>query len=77
MRQEFGLADGELLALTVANLRREKGHDVLLQAAAIVGARGVPVHFVDVGQGPLREELEAQRASLELGRPVPLHRCAL
>ena len=25
VRQEFGLADGELLALTVANLRREKG----------------------------------------------------
>jgi glycosyltransferase involved in cell wall biosynthesis len=67
VRQEFGLADGELLALTVANLRREKGHDILLRAAAIVGARGLPVHFVDVGQGPLREELEEQHASLFLG----------
>ena len=67
VRQEFGLADGELLALTVANLRREKGHDVLLRAAAIVGERGVPLHFLDVGQGPLREELEAQHASLALG----------
>jgi glycosyltransferase involved in cell wall biosynthesis len=67
VRQEFGLAEGELLALTVANLRREKGHDILLRAAATVGARGVPVHFVDVGQGPLREELEDQRAGLALG----------
>jgi glycosyltransferase involved in cell wall biosynthesis len=67
VRQEFGLADGEILALTVANLRREKGHDVLLRAAAIVGTRGLPVRFVDVGQGPLREELEAQSAGLKLG----------
>ena len=33
VRAEFGLLDGELLALTVANLRPEKAYDVLLQAA--------------------------------------------
>ena len=77
VRQEFGLPDGELLALTVANLRREKGHDVLLRAAATVGVRGVPIHFVDVGQGPLRQELEDQRAEPGARREVPLHRRAL
>ncbi len=67
VRAEFGLLDGELLALTVANLRPEKAYDVLLQAARLTADRSVPVRFVAAGHGPLRDELEAERSRLGLG----------
>jgi glycosyltransferase involved in cell wall biosynthesis len=67
VRDEFGLQDGELLALTVANLRPEKSHDVLLRAARLTVDRSVPVRYVAAGQGPLRDELEAERRRLGLG----------
>jgi glycosyltransferase involved in cell wall biosynthesis len=59
VRAELGVADDEVLALTVANLRSEKGYDVLLEAARLVVAAGVPVRFVSVGRGPLEAELAA------------------
>jgi glycosyltransferase involved in cell wall biosynthesis len=67
VRQEFGLADDEFLALTVANLRREKGHDVLLSSARIVNDHRVPVRFIVAGRGPLQAELEGEHANLGLG----------
>lgn len=67
VREELGLRDGELLALTVANLRREKGYDILLRAARSLAERDVPVTFVGVGRGPCRDELIAQAAGLGLG----------
>ncbi len=59
VRAELGVADHEVLALTVANLRSEKGYDVLLDAAQLVVAAGVPVRFVSAGRGPLEAELAA------------------
>ena len=67
VRAEFGLEDGELLALTVANLRPEKGHDVLFRAARLTADRAVPVRFVAAGQGPMRDELETEHRRLQLG----------
>jgi glycosyltransferase involved in cell wall biosynthesis len=67
VRQEFGLRDHELLALTVANLRVEKGHDILLRAARIVTDRELPVRFIVAGRGPLEAELKAEHARLGLG----------
>jgi len=67
VRGALGLGDGELLALTVANLRREKAYDVLLRAARMSVDRRVPVTFAAVGRGPLRGELVAQHARLGLG----------
>ena len=53
VRAELGLADCEVLALTVANLRSEKGYDVLVEAARRTAAAGAPVRFVSVGRGQL------------------------
>lgn len=39
----------------------------MLQAARRLGDAGEPVRFVSVGQGPLAEELEAERDRLGLG----------
>jgi glycosyltransferase involved in cell wall biosynthesis len=66
VRSELGLRDGNLLALTVANLRREKGYDILLEAARSLADREVPVTLVAVGRGPYRDELITQHANLEL-----------
>ncbi len=67
VRAELGVPDGELLVLTVANLRPEKGYDVLLDAAHLAGTRGLPLRFAAVGRGPLEQELEERRRALGLG----------
>ncbi|HTU37557.1 MAG TPA: glycosyltransferase [Acidimicrobiales bacterium] len=67
VRRELGLRDGELLALTVAGLRWQKGYDVLLQAASDAVGRETPVRFVAVGGGPQKSELAQLHASLRLG----------
>jgi glycosyltransferase involved in cell wall biosynthesis len=64
VREELGAEENELLALTVANLRSEKGYDVLLEAARLIVADGAPLRFVSVGTGELADTLrEARDAS--------------
>jgi glycosyltransferase involved in cell wall biosynthesis len=67
VRDELSVADDELIALTVANLRSEKGYDVLLGAVRLVTAAGTPVRFVSVGRGPLERELVAEADAARLG----------
>ena len=55
---------------TVANLRREKGHDVLLEAAAIVVRHFPDARFDIVGAGPERAALGTRAESLGLGAAV-------
>jgi L-malate glycosyltransferase len=45
--------------VTVANLRPEKAHDVLLEAAVVVLRRCPDAQFIIAGDGPRRRELEA------------------
>lgn len=56
----------------VASLRPYKGHAVLLDALAILRARGVAVRAVLVGDGPLRAELARRVAREGLGDVVEL-----
>ena len=65
-RSELGIGDEEVVVLTVANLRAEKGYDVLLDAARIIIDRGLPVRFVAVGRGPLETQLLEQHGQLGL-----------
>ena len=55
---------------TVANLRREKGHDVLLQAAALVVRQFPDARFDIVGAGSELAALRAQAEALGLGDAV-------
>jgi glycosyltransferase involved in cell wall biosynthesis len=66
-RSELGVADGELLFVTVANLRPEKGYDVLLCAARSISDSGLPIRIAAVGRGPLSSVLDARHADLSLG----------
>ena len=51
---------------TVGNLRLDKGHKYLVEAARLIVDAGVDCHFVLVGDGGLREPLEKQVERLEL-----------
>jgi glycosyltransferase involved in cell wall biosynthesis len=67
VRHELGMARGELLAVTVANLRSEKGYDVLLDAAHLAVGRGVPLRFAAAGSGAMEDTLVARHRALGLG----------
>jgi glycosyltransferase involved in cell wall biosynthesis len=54
----------------VASLRPYKGHAVLLEAAALLRARGLALRVLLVGDGPLRGDLEARVARLGIGDTV-------
>jgi colanic acid/amylovoran biosynthesis glycosyltransferase len=58
--------------LCVAGLRAYKGHDVLLDACALLRARGVRVQVLLAGEGELRRHLEARIAREGLGDAVQL-----
>ena len=67
VRDEFGIPSDHMLVLKVGNLRREKGYEVILEAARILVARGVPVSFITVGHGPLAEKMQQLHDELGLG----------
>lgn len=56
--------------LTVGNLRQEKGHDVLLEAFALVRKQDPAARLRLLGDGPLRSELERRAADLGLAEGV-------
>jgi glycosyltransferase involved in cell wall biosynthesis len=55
---------------TVANLRQEKAHDVLIEAAAMLVERRPHLRFLIVGEGPRRAALEALVAGRGLRRNI-------
>lgn len=72
VRAELGAPPGTVVVLTVAHLRREKAHEVLVEAAAGVLRRHPDVLFVLAGHGPRRAELEELVERLGLGGQVRL-----
>ena len=66
-RAKLGVEDDEVLILTVGNLRRRKGHAVLVQALAELQRAGcaAPWQLVIAGDGSQRENLT--RLTTELG----------
>lgn len=57
VRASLGIRESDIVITTVANLRRQKAYEVLLEAAAIVVADTDHVRFLSVGEGPLETEL--------------------
>lgn len=64
------VTDGGPVIGIVAHLSPEKGHNTLLQAVSILKDTFPHVRLVIVGDGQLRQELEARVAALELDRQV-------
>lgn len=74
LRSQLGLAPGTTLIGALGNLRPPKGYPVLLDAIALLRARGLDVHLAIAGddRGPLGNELRAHRARLGLDAHVSL-----
>jgi glycosyltransferase involved in cell wall biosynthesis len=69
-RERFAVAADELALGVIAHLSPVKGHADLLQAMAVVAARQPRVKLFLVGDGVLRQPLEAQARSLGLAGRV-------
>jgi glycosyltransferase involved in cell wall biosynthesis len=67
---ELNLPDNVLLIGKIANLRPVKGHADLLDAAAHVVSEFPNAHFVLIGAGELRFDLEQQARELGIGRYI-------
>ncbi len=70
LRERFGLAGHDRWALTVARLVPHKGIDVALEAVAALIRAGHDLGYAVVGEGPARQALEAQAASLGIADRV-------
>lgn len=57
-RRELGL-EGSPLLLSVGNLVELKGHDLIIDALALLGDRHAGARLCIVGEGPMRSRLEA------------------
>jgi glycosyltransferase involved in cell wall biosynthesis len=66
LRASLGIPEDALVVGKVARLFELKGHEYLVQAAPAIVARFPQVRFLLVGDGNLREELEAEIARLGL-----------
>lgn len=66
-RAELGIDARDVVIGTVANLRREKAYEVLLEAAAAAVRAEPRLRFVTVGQGPLADEVAALHEASGLG----------
>ena len=65
IRRELGIPDDSLTVGVAGRLAPEKGHLVLLEAAARLGDR-YPLRFVIVGDGPFESDIRAKVKSLGL-----------
>ena len=67
IRAEIGASEQDVVVVTIANYRQQKAYPNLFAAARLVLDRCPAAFFVAVGQGPLRERIEADHAELDLG----------
>jgi glycosyltransferase involved in cell wall biosynthesis len=72
VRRELGISDDTVLAITVANLRREKDYPNHLRAASLVLQRDSSIVMIAVGQGPLVDQVGALHLELGLGERFKL-----
>ena len=70
VRDELGLAPNQVAFGTVARLFERKGHEDILAIAPAVLADNPDVRFVFIGDGILRNRLEAEAARLGVGHAV-------
>jgi glycosyltransferase involved in cell wall biosynthesis len=72
-RQELGISPDEFAVGTVTRLHDSKGNSYLVDAARLVLDARPQTRFLVVGEGPLREPLEAQARALGLGDRFVFH----
>ena len=72
VRLRFGALAEEFLIVTPGRLVHEKGHQFLLRALVLLGAKGLKPKAVIIGDGPLASQTAALIAALDLRNQVTL-----
>jgi glycosyltransferase involved in cell wall biosynthesis len=67
LREQFGLAAGDVAVAICARLIPGKGHELLLEAAERALQRAAGLRVLVAGQGPLRGRLDRRAAQLPTG----------
>ncbi len=70
LRAELGLPEGTPVVGIIGSLIALKGHATFLRMAELVAGERTDVRFLIVGEGPLRQDLEAQARALGLSDRV-------
>jgi glycosyltransferase involved in cell wall biosynthesis len=70
IRQQWGIAEGEIVVGTVARIVTQKRIDLLIDALASLRARGLPLKLVVVGAGPLEARLRRRAAQKNVTEAV-------
>lgn len=71
-RERYGLAPDDLVVGLCAVMRPEKNHLQIVEAIARLRAQGLPARALLVGDGPMREAIEARARALGIGEHVIL-----
>ncbi len=58
IRKQLNLKERDYLVATTASLIHRKGIDLAISAIIKIRKRGIPIHFLVLGEGPVRSELE-------------------
>ena len=64
-REQLGVADDELLVLTIGRLDPRKSHEFFVRAAGLVLREAPKTRFAIIGDGPLRNSLQTEAAGLD------------
>jgi glycosyltransferase involved in cell wall biosynthesis len=72
LRAQLGLAADDVVILNSGRLARQKAQWILVKAASILQQQGRKIQVLIVGEGGLRDELEAQIAQENVGHCVKL-----
>jgi glycosyltransferase involved in cell wall biosynthesis len=70
LRKELGIHENEKIIGTIGRLKTEKGHIFLLQAAKEILKQFKDIKVVIVGDGPLRNQLEAQARTFGIEKNI-------
>jgi glycosyltransferase involved in cell wall biosynthesis len=71
-RARWGAAPGEVVIGSVGRLEAQKGPDVALQIIGALAGKGLPVRYVWIGDGPLRDAFQQQAQELGIAARVNL-----
>lgn len=70
LKRELGIKNNKVLIGTVARLTEQKGHRYLISAIPEILKDHPDVHFILIGDGPLREDLSKLASSLNVNSSV-------
>ncbi len=72
IRAKLGITPDEFLVITAGRLAIQKGHAVLIDAVRQMALEGVPIRALIYGDGPLRQKLQNEIATLGLESVITL-----